>query len=58
MGAGGEAPWKNTSGSGFTLQRADAFRFESRNPEPLFSPKGAAVPGPRIKTSGESISTI
>jgi hypothetical protein len=49
MGAGGEAPWKNTSGSGFILQGIGAFRRESGKPKPLFPPKGAAAPGPRFK---------
>ncbi|MBF0481853.1 MAG: hypothetical protein HQK81_11445 [Desulfovibrionaceae bacterium] len=50
MGAGGEAPWEKTSGSGFLLQKAAAFRLESRKSKPLFFSQGAAAPGPRFKT--------
>jgi hypothetical protein len=49
MGAGGEAPWKDTSGSGFILHGTGAFRRESGKPEPLFLPMRAAAPGPGLQ---------
>jgi len=57
MGAGGEAPWKNTRGSGFFLQCTDAFRLKAENQNHYFFPKGAAAPGPRFKTSRKLITT-
>ena len=55
MGAGGEAPRKNTSGFGFTLTRSG---LKAENQNHSFFPKGAAAPGPRFKTNRDSSQQI
>jgi len=55
MGAGDEAPRKNTSGFGFTLTRSG---LKAENQNHSFFPKGAAAPGPRFETNRDSSQQI